>query len=457
MAEVEHDVVVVGGGIAGIGAAWALRDRRILLLERDQRLGGRLLSYPRGDVWLNLGAHLVPAGDSHMQSLIRDLGLQTLAVPGVKTALCFRDRVYAPRRPELYPLRLPLRPRDRLAMAAVGLKLMRSVHDWQRASVPSLAEADTDWRLRLGEYESRRSFADLLGNMPASVAAIFTTAARRSAADASEQAASVGISLFGALWVGRGSGGQVNVLGGSSRLPEAVAAQLGPAIELGAEVQAVEERGDYAAVSYRTASGERLARARRVIVATPADVARAVVRALPGDIDRALASVSYGPFVCMAVATSPAARRPWDDIYAMTTPGMAFNMLFNHANPVATVVRTSGTGSLMCYAGGSHAQQLVDVTDAEIRRRFLTDLRRIYPELVGAVTETVVQKWRIGNAYRTPATSLAPLLHHERRRGNLVRFAGDYFAPHGGMMEEAIQSGVRAAAAIHAELENGWR
>src|SRR5918992_5642739 len=94
-----RDVVVIGGGIAGLSAAWRLRHRDVLLLEADDRLGGRMHSDVRGDYWLNYGAHLFPAPGSLVDRMARDCGLETVAVRGgmmglaVGSALIERGRV----------------------------------------------------------------------------------------------------------------------------------------------------------------------------------------------------------------------------------------------------------------------------------------------------------------------------------------------------------------------------
>ena len=51
-----RDVVIVGAGIAGLAAAWDLRNRDVLVLEADDRIGGRIRSEARDPYWLNLGA-----------------------------------------------------------------------------------------------------------------------------------------------------------------------------------------------------------------------------------------------------------------------------------------------------------------------------------------------------------------------------------------------------------------
>ena len=44
-----QDAIIIGGGIGGLSAAWALRDRRVVLLEASERPGGRLMTEARGE------------------------------------------------------------------------------------------------------------------------------------------------------------------------------------------------------------------------------------------------------------------------------------------------------------------------------------------------------------------------------------------------------------------------
>ena len=50
------DVVIVGAGLAGLSAARDLSDLRVLVLEKEDRLGGRVLTRNRDGLHIDLGA-----------------------------------------------------------------------------------------------------------------------------------------------------------------------------------------------------------------------------------------------------------------------------------------------------------------------------------------------------------------------------------------------------------------
>src|SRR6185312_270047 len=109
-----RDVVIVGGGIAGLAAAWRLRHRDVLLLEGSDRLGGRMRSDPCGDYWLNYGAHLFPAPGSLVDRMATECGLETVPVFGGMMGLAVGDTILDGGRVESYPFRLPLSVKERI-------------------------------------------------------------------------------------------------------------------------------------------------------------------------------------------------------------------------------------------------------------------------------------------------------------------------------------------------------
>jgi protoporphyrinogen/coproporphyrinogen III oxidase len=445
-----RDVVVVGAGIGGLAAAWDLRDRDVLVLEAADRVGGRVRSEPRGAYWLNLGAHVFSGPGSATWRLADEVGVELARVPGQLVAVELNGRIVAGGRPELYPFRLPLELRERLALMRAGMRLRRAVAGYERAARPRPGESIAETRGRVVAFGDDRTFADWLGPVPGDAAALFRATVTRSTAELDEISFGHGAGYFSLVW-NADKGLSHNVVGGPSRLLEGMVAGLPGRVRIGAEVRAVSTEGDLVRVRYRDGSSERDVLARHAVLATKAFDAARIAVDLPEDTRHALEEIPYGPTVVMAIVTGETAPMPWDELYALATPKRAFSMLFNVVNVMRprSSVREPG-GSLMVYRSGHAALELFEQSDAEIEQAFLADLFGIYPEARGIVRETALLRLPRMLPYVAPGRSaLQPAL--ERPLG-LLHLVGDYLG--GVYTETAISSGQAAAATIGASLRD---
>jgi len=331
------DAVVVGGGIAGLAAGWELRERNVVLLESSERLGGRIRSERRGDLWLNFGAHVFAGPGSVSDRLLAEAGVSASPVPGRLAAVALNGKILSSGGLETFPFRLPMSMASRMALIRAGIRLRLAVRRYGAIAAPRPGEDPAERQIRMLRFMDDRSFTEFSGKLPEDVDLLFRSTLTRSSGEPEELAAGYGIGYFHLVW-NRSAGLSRNVLGGSSEFIDGLAAGLGGRIRLGARVTRVRRDGDGVRVTWMEDGVEHEVRAAAAIVATPAYVTREIVADLPADTVAALEAIPYGPYVVGAFLTNERSAMPWDELYALATPRRSFSMLFNTAN----VLRTPG-------------------------------------------------------------------------------------------------------------------
>jgi len=443
-----HEVAVVGAGIAGLTAAWSLRDRDIVVLEAADRVGGRIRSESRGQYWLNFGAHVFGGPNTATGRLLSAVGVSAKPVPGRLTAVALNGRIVSRGPVETFPLRLQLTPRERVQLLRLGLKLRFAVRRYAAIAAPRAGEDPGERQAKLLAFMDDRTFAAFAGPLGADAHALLRSTLTRSSGEPEELAAGYGVGYFHLVW-NRGEGLARNILGGSSTLTHRLAAGLSGRVRTGARVTSVRQERDEVVVRYLRNGNAAELWAEAAVIATPAYVTQEIVAGLPPDTAAALAAIPYGPYVVGAFLTTERGAMPWDDLYALATPKRSFSMLFNTANVLrhATQPRRPG-GSLMAYAAAERARLLADLDDDAVAERFLTDLHDLYPQTRGIVGEVLIKRWNAGLPYPRPGRSrLQPAL---TRSIAPMYLAGDYLGT--WYTETAVQTALQAAAALRRQL-----
>jgi oxygen-dependent protoporphyrinogen oxidase len=367
--------------------------------------------------------------------MAHECGLQTVPVTASMMALAVGSTRLDRGRVETYPFRLALSMRDRITFASAGVKVQRAVARYHRAGRPL-------------DFLDDRTFEAFLGPLPPAVRDIFACAAHRATAELDELSAGCGIGLFALVWGGKNSLIARNLLGGTGQLPAALGRELRERARTGCRVDTI--RPDLADLVVHFSGDE--VRARHVIVAAQAPRAAPLVAPVAERAAGALEGLTYGAFLTVAVETNETMAMPYDDVYAMATPGRVFDMFTNQAHALRGDGPRRPGGSLMLFAGGRAATTLMREPDEAIAERFLADLHRLYPETRGIVAGATVHRWELGNVYARPGRSRlqaaleGPLGAHEN-----LHLAGDYFAELGNL-EAAARTGLAAGERVDARI-----
>jgi len=276
------DVVIIGGGIAGLSAAWWLRHRDIVLLEADNRSGGRIYSERRGLYWLNWGGHVYAGGNCATNRLLHATGTLAVAIPGSLSSLAMKGRLLSKGRVETFPFRLAMSNRVRWQIIKSGIKIGLAVAKYAKIATRRSGEDERSYQNRLYGFMNDCSFADFIGALPEDAKALFEPTVMRSGADMSEISAGAGIGYFSLVW-GIGGGLTNSIIGGPSTLTQTITAALGKTIRLCSPVHEIVHKKHCVVVRYHQNGMVKEITARYVILATQANIAHNIAVDLEPD------------------------------------------------------------------------------------------------------------------------------------------------------------------------------
>lgn len=243
-------VIVLGGGVAGLCAAWSLRDAGFqpLVLERTARVGGRFYTCRDGfgGQYVELGVTRIPESHALTLSYARSFGLPLAPYPSEGTGQLYvmmgrRFRSFFRQRQE-YPDDLPLSPAEK-DLDAESLHHFYTAQSLARIGAPH--EAGWPSGHVRDEFGGRSFYQslDLRGASPA-------------AKEICRSYDGVEIESFDALgWLANmrldtAGGRSFTIPGGNDQLTAAFAAGLGGAVLTGAHVRHVERSAGRVSVGY---------------------------------------------------------------------------------------------------------------------------------------------------------------------------------------------------------------
>ncbi|GAB20693.1 putative flavin-containing amine oxidase [Gordonia effusa NBRC 100432] len=448
----DHDVIVIGAGLAGLTAAWRLVQEGVdaVVLEARDRVGGRTLNHHLDDGQVvEAGGQFIGPTQDRILRLAGELGVETFLANTVGESVYVRNGRSRRYRGDIPP--------DLGALPAIGIATTRL--NRMSAQVPVHAPWTAS---RAGKWDSMTLESWLRSSTPGSGAVdlinIFLGSAFGGAArDSSLLFALWYIATFGnethpgtlerGIGVARGAQ-ESRFVGGSQELSLRLAARLGDRVRLSTPVDSVRQQTGRVIVG----SGTDTVSADAVVVAVPPVLASRIdwEPGLPVQQQGVLQRLPFGALMkCEAIYPEPFWREDGLNGSATFRNGSAICSMFDNTPP------SGSPGILMGFLGGPNwhtwSARPARERRGAVLRSFASALgtRALRPTTYFEQDWTSEQ-WTLGGptSVAAPGVTTAYGGWHGKRFGR-VHWAGAELSPYwNGFMDGAVRSGEQVAKDI---------
>ncbi len=452
------DVVVVGAGIAGLVTAdrIARKGRSVLVVEARDRVGGRVLNHRlRTGGTIEAGGAFLGPTQSHIKALAAEVGVATFE------EYATGNNVYVSSNPLLgrqeYTGTVPPDPLI-LLDAALALQRLDAMAADMPVDAPWAHPKAAEWdAITLGDWIrattlNSKGIDNLIkawtqpgfGADPDQLSLLYVV--HYIACSGNE----THVGTFARNSDVVGGAQESRFVGGSQRVPLALARKLGDRVALAAAVTRVEHLTGKAVV--HTTRG-RVSCRRVVVAAPPKQVLDIALPGMPAGRRTLLTRMQMGRLMkCDAVYEKPFWRTDGLTGFGLSDSG-AVRVAFDNG------VRDTGHGVLLAFVGGSTWRRYGSLSLAERRTAVLQGFASMFgPQALKPIEYTehdwTHERWtRGGPVAICPPGVLAAYGRHIRQPFGRVHWAGAETSTYWtGYMDGAVRSGKRAAIEVLAKL-----
>lgn len=437
-------VIVVGGGISGLTAAWRLQNagHEITVLEAEPAVGGKIRTVERDGFRVHQGALLIGGSYRATLRLVDELGLASNLVTPTANVGIVRDgaihHLHGRGLRALFDLaRAPvISPRSKLLLARLARDAWRARHRIGYDDPAGRAQLDVE---SVRQYCDRRLNPELRDHFVAPlVGAIWMH-------DGLEMSVTELFFVLGSFL----AGGMRGLRGGLDVIARVLAERLD--VQTSARVSLVERDADSARVVWTKDGIEHDERVDGVVLTMCAPQVPPVYPGLEPELQgillEGIAQAHYA-VLRIALETRPDIGATFICVPGGETPEFGAIGVDHEIHPDAA---PPGKGLITAFLNHEWASTRMDASDDELIDAVMPGLERLIPGIAGDISFVQIRRWEPATTRsRVGAHRAVAQLHQRIDDGRRIQHAGDYLSV--ATVEGSVVSGEVAARRLDATL-----